>query len=144
MPQLGPLEIIAVAVIALIVFGPHRLPEIARTLGRVISEFKRHATDLTSEFKTGLDLNLDDDDDDDEDIPEPVSTGLYATADDAEGDPAEPPLTAGAEAAEPPAAMNNGAPVQVPQEPLEAATGSESSGRPSGETGDPAERERDG
>ncbi|MBA3350427.1 MAG: twin-arginine translocase TatA/TatE family subunit, partial [Actinobacteria bacterium] len=94
MPQLGPLEIIAVAVIALIVFGPQRLPEIARTMGRMISEFKRQANELTSEFKTGLDLDLDDDDDDDE-IPEPVTGSLYGNADDDGGDP-EPPLTAGA------------------------------------------------
>ena len=127
MPQLGPLEIIAVAVIALIVFGPQRLPEIARTMGRMISEFKRQANELTSEFKSGLDLSLDEDDDEeDDDIPEPVAGGLYANPADAEADPAEPPLTTGAaepppttgaEASEPSVVTSNGAPVSGSQAP---------------------------
>lgn len=113
MPQLGPLEIIAVAVIALIVFGPHRLPEIARTMGRVISEFKRQANELTSEFKSGLDLGIDDDDEDDDDIPEPSPPGgLYANEDGDEAiGPVEPPLTAGAESGSA-VGDSNGAPGQ--------------------------------
>ena len=149
MPQLGPLEIIAVAVIALIVFGPHRLPEIARTMGRVISEFKRQANDLTSEFKSGLDLNVDDDDDD---IPEPASGGLFANSDEADAD--EPPLTAGAdtdpgaepedpiEGADP--VTTNGAPVQGAREPSESEAGSEAPAVTTGESGDPTVREGGG
>lgn len=45
-----------VGVIALIVFGPHRLPEIARSIGKAISEFKRQAEDIRSEFRSGLDV----------------------------------------------------------------------------------------
>jgi sec-independent protein translocase protein TatA len=40
MPQFGPLEIVMVLVIALIVLGPKRLPEVGRSLGRGIREFK--------------------------------------------------------------------------------------------------------
>lgn len=54
MPQIGPLEIMLVAVIALIVFGPQRLPEIARSLGKGIAEFRRQASDIKSEFESGL------------------------------------------------------------------------------------------
>ena len=46
-----------VAVIALIVFGPQRLPEIARSIGKAIAEFKRQATDIRSEFESGLDVD---------------------------------------------------------------------------------------
>ena len=46
-----------VAVIALIVFGPNRLPEIARSIGKAIAEFKRQATDIRSEFESGLDVD---------------------------------------------------------------------------------------
>ena len=46
-----------VGVIALIVFGPHRLPEIARSIGKAISEFKRQANDIRSEFRSGLDVD---------------------------------------------------------------------------------------
>lgn len=38
--NIGPLEIIVVLLIALIVFGPKRLPELGRSLGRGIREFK--------------------------------------------------------------------------------------------------------
>ena len=37
MPQIGPAEMLMVAVIALIVFGPQRLPEIARSIGKAIA-----------------------------------------------------------------------------------------------------------
>ena len=59
MPSIGPMEIMVVAVIALIVFGPQRLPEIARTVGRALNELKRQASDIRSEFESGLDLTDD-------------------------------------------------------------------------------------
>src|SRR6266566_433545 len=40
MPNVGPLELVVVLVIALIVLGPKRLPEVGRSLGRGIREFK--------------------------------------------------------------------------------------------------------
>ncbi len=55
MPQIGPMELMVVAVIALVVFGPRRLPEMARTVGKAMSEFKRQAADLKGQFDTGLD-----------------------------------------------------------------------------------------
>jgi sec-independent protein translocase protein TatA len=38
--NVGPLEIVVVLIIALIVFGPKRLPELGRSLGRGIREFR--------------------------------------------------------------------------------------------------------
>jgi sec-independent protein translocase protein TatA len=40
MPNIGLPEILVVLVIALIVFGPKRLPELGRSMGRGIREFK--------------------------------------------------------------------------------------------------------
>jgi sec-independent protein translocase protein TatA len=40
MPNVGPLELIVVLIIALVVFGPKRLPELGRSLGRGIREFR--------------------------------------------------------------------------------------------------------
>jgi sec-independent protein translocase protein TatA len=39
-PQIGPLEIVLVLLIALVVLGPKRLPEVGRSLGRGMREFK--------------------------------------------------------------------------------------------------------
>jgi sec-independent protein translocase protein TatA len=44
MPNIGPLEIIVVLIIVLIVFGPRRLPEMGRSLGKGIREFKNSVT----------------------------------------------------------------------------------------------------
>jgi sec-independent protein translocase protein TatA len=38
--NIGPLEILVVLIIALIVFGPKRLPELGSSLGRGIREFR--------------------------------------------------------------------------------------------------------
>jgi sec-independent protein translocase protein TatA len=40
MPNVGPLELILVLVIALIVLGPKKLPEVGRSVGRGMREFK--------------------------------------------------------------------------------------------------------
>ena len=56
MPNIGPLEIVIVLVIVLIIFGPKRLPDLGRSLGRGMREFK--------DSVTGKDK------DDDEDQPE--------------------------------------------------------------------------
>jgi sec-independent protein translocase protein TatA len=40
MPNIGPLEIAIVLVIALVVLGPKRLPELGKSMGKGIREFK--------------------------------------------------------------------------------------------------------
>ncbi len=42
--NIGPLEILVVLIIALIVFGPKRLPELGNSLGKGIREFKESVT----------------------------------------------------------------------------------------------------
>ena len=44
MPNIGPLEIILVLIIALVVFGPKRLPQLGRQLGSGMREFKESVT----------------------------------------------------------------------------------------------------
>jgi len=41
MPQLGPLEIAVVLLVALLVFGPNRLPELAKQVGGALRELKK-------------------------------------------------------------------------------------------------------
>lgn len=40
-PNLGMSELVLILIIALVVFGPSKLPEIGRTLGRTMNEFRR-------------------------------------------------------------------------------------------------------
>ena len=40
MPNIGPMELIVVLVIALLVLGPKKLPEVGRSVGNGIREFK--------------------------------------------------------------------------------------------------------
>jgi sec-independent protein translocase protein TatA len=49
--NIGPTELIVIMVVALIVFGPKRLPEIGRTLGRSLQEFRRASNDLRRELE---------------------------------------------------------------------------------------------
>jgi sec-independent protein translocase protein TatA len=55
--SIGPGELIIVLVIALIVLGPKRLPEVGRSVGKGMREFKDSLSGI----------NLDDDDDDEVD-----------------------------------------------------------------------------
>lgn len=52
---MGMPEIIVILAVALIVLGPKKLPEIAKSLGRGIAEFKK----ATQEFKENLDVDND-------------------------------------------------------------------------------------
>jgi sec-independent protein translocase protein TatA len=40
MPSIGPLELAVILVVALVVFGPKRLPELGKSMGKGIREFK--------------------------------------------------------------------------------------------------------
>ena len=50
---IGMQEIIIILVVALIIIGPKKLPDLARALGRAMGEFRRTADDL----KDNLDIN---------------------------------------------------------------------------------------
>ena len=53
--SLGGPELLLILVLALLLFGPRRLPEIGRTIGRGLSEFRK----ATSEFKSSLEREVD-------------------------------------------------------------------------------------
>jgi sec-independent protein translocase protein TatA len=46
MPNIGPVELIIILVIALIVIGPGRLPDVGAALGKSIREFRKASTDV--------------------------------------------------------------------------------------------------
>ena len=49
--NLGMPEILVILVIVLILFGPKKLPELARGLGQSIREFKKGASEIKQEFE---------------------------------------------------------------------------------------------
>ena len=49
-PQLGPLEIVVVVLVALLVFGPKRLPEVGRQVGRGLREVKKLQEQVSQEL----------------------------------------------------------------------------------------------
>lgn len=53
---LGPQEMIIILVIALIIFGPRKLPELGRTIGKSLNEFKRASEDFKRTWETEIDL----------------------------------------------------------------------------------------
>jgi sec-independent protein translocase protein TatA len=55
MPSLGFAEIIIILLVALIVFGPKKLPEVGRSLGKSVREFRRATSSLRSEIEDGFD-----------------------------------------------------------------------------------------
>ncbi len=89
MPQIGPLEILIVGVLALIVLGPEKLPHIARSAAKGLGQLKRMASEVKSEF----DLNLRDEQEDKPARQTSASDG--AALPDADADPASsrPPAT---------------------------------------------------
>ena len=47
----GMPELLVILVVALVVLGPKRLPEVARTLGKALAEFRRQTADVMQEFQ---------------------------------------------------------------------------------------------
>jgi TatA/E family protein of Tat protein translocase len=91
--DIGVQELLVIGVIALLVFGPSKLPELGRMMGRTLREFRRASEEFRSTVETNLHIN----------DPDPVITADVA---------AEPAATlATATEAEP----------TLPAEPAEAA-----------------------
>jgi len=50
-PNIGPGELIIILVIALVVLGPGKLPDVASSLGKSLREFRKAASDVTDAAK---------------------------------------------------------------------------------------------
>ena len=55
--SIGMPELIIIFVIALIIFGPRKLPELGRSLGRSLSEFKRASNELKNTLDEEIHLD---------------------------------------------------------------------------------------
>jgi sec-independent protein translocase protein TatA len=65
--NIGPMELMIVLVIALIVIGPQKLPDVARSVGRGMREFKESISGDRRDHD-----DYDDDDDDDVEVTPPL------------------------------------------------------------------------
>ncbi|MGN6561050.1 MAG: Sec-independent protein translocase subunit TatA/TatB [Thermomicrobiales bacterium] len=54
---IGAPELLVIAVLALIIFGPEKLPEIASQVGKAIRDFRRMSDELTGEFNRTMQLD---------------------------------------------------------------------------------------
>jgi len=92
MPQIGPFELLVILLLALIILGPSRLPDLANALGRSIREFRKGASDMEDAVN-----------------PRPASAPPATLPPNTLSTPLEPNRLAGSSAAEP-------APAQPPSE----------------------------
>jgi Tat protein translocase TatB subunit len=83
--NIGPQELIVVLIIALVVVGPQRLPELGRSIGRALREFRK----IQDDVKDTIRFNLNDE-------PEPYVAPLPNPHVDPDGSasPAEPVVVA--------------------------------------------------
>lgn len=51
MGSIGPLEVIVVLIVALVVLGPSRLPDAARSVGKAMAELRRMTTGFQTEVR---------------------------------------------------------------------------------------------
>jgi TatA/E family protein of Tat protein translocase len=109
--DIGLQEMLVIGVLALLVFGPSKLPELGRMFGRAMREFRRASDEFRSTVETNLKIN-----EDPEPIIAPTTTETAATATATETFPSE------TEAA--PAELTSSAPVAVSTEPFCAQRGS--------------------
>ncbi|MGW7685253.1 sec-independent translocase [Kribbella sp. NPDC054772] len=62
---IGPLELVVIAIVAVLVFGPDRLPEFARTAGRLLRQVRQMVNNAQNDLRAELgpeyaDLELQD------------------------------------------------------------------------------------
>lgn len=70
--NLGGTEILVILVLALVIFGPKKLPEMGKSLGKAIREFKSAGDEIKDEITKAADeMSKDDDNDDDKTIKPP-------------------------------------------------------------------------
>jgi sec-independent protein translocase protein TatA len=52
---MGPLEIVLIMAVALLIFGPKKLPEIGRSFGKTVRSFQEASNEFQNEFKREAD-----------------------------------------------------------------------------------------
>src|ERR671924_1864116 len=82
--DIGLQELIVIGVLALLVFGPSKLPELGRMFGRAMREFRRASDEFRTTVETNLKIN-----DPDPVIASPIETPAPSTSPSVETLPSE-------------------------------------------------------
>src|ERR1700722_3007422 len=129
MGLIGVQEMIAIFLVALVLFGPKKLPELGRTIAKAITEFRRASNDLKATFEREM-QSLERESESIKDVMHPITaeiqshsnfdypyydSGSYGT--DAYDSTATNPSTVGA--LEAPSAESHGAIEAAPQHQIE-------------------------
>jgi sec-independent protein translocase protein TatA len=113
MGSLGLPEIAFIFILALLIFGPKKLPEIGRTVGKGVAEFRKATNELKRSINTELAL---------EETPEPPQLRPRRLETEAVIQPVELPLTAEAPPLTEPRTVASAEPLDSPLDPHDPHT----------------------
>jgi Tat protein translocase TatB subunit len=140
---LGGQEIILILVIALIVFGPRKLPEIGKSVGRMMAEFRKASNDFRRTLEEEVEAEKARPSEPAAPLRADDSLDAVAQPGDVVAPPSAPPLEGTAAASEGPVAAEPvegdtpGAPVAAPEEPTVPREEPAAMGRPDGRPVEP-------
>jgi Tat protein translocase TatB subunit len=60
--NIGPAELIVILMVALLIVGPKRLPEVGKSVGKALREIRRQTDEVKSSFEATINPDFDDDD----------------------------------------------------------------------------------
>jgi sec-independent protein translocase protein TatA len=120
MLDIGIQELLVVMVLALLIFGPDKLPDLGRRLGRAMREFRRASDEFRSTVEQNLQINVDDSYSSPSPAPLEPAAASTATRDASEGHAVAAEVGgAGSSAAEPAGSGGVGPEGQAEDDPLE-------------------------
>jgi TatA/E family protein of Tat protein translocase len=95
-----PIHLIVIAIVALLIFGPQRLPEIGRGIGKALTEFRKGAREMTEGFKDEATKPIDEEN---KIIPSPIASQPVASVSQPVAMVSQPVAAAPGEAVQDPA-----------------------------------------